>query len=1753
MEEKKSKKSLIIFSIIIAIILIIIGTGYTIAITTDIGSLADSAAANSGDFWNVTAGHAFASETNVYSKRQWMCFTEKKNSGIGNNGIRVRSITDINGNGTYTTQIYGQGTISGNNTYNAKKLAYLCYAATVAGGTGLVGGGSVNNGARNALYYFFNSTDLSSLIGPFSNKRESSYLTQSGKVGATVLSYADRYARTETTGSSATITSHSDTDAEVKVTESNGTSYSYIGPFSMTTAGTISGVTITDGSNNPTVAGFSNSVGGTVQNVSGIPTNGNKFYIVTTAVLTNLEVKVRITTSGSSGGGEIVNPNTGAVSTGYIKARIIFIGADSSQGTSVFRGDPVPTQPSTDEVEFTAKNNLGKLIVRKIGNYTGIENYENVKDFGFKIYYLSGGQKKYLRINDQSSIRGQTTISIGASTSYDASSSNATVIHTSDNGSVTIDNISIEYQYYIEEVDEDLTNYAAELIEATVQIGNGAETNLPIDGNIAGPIEVELKGPNNTATKVKLVDYRKRANLTIEKVDADDYNTKLGNVEFKIRNTDTGRYVIANKVSDGVYEITDPMTAYTENEAEATVFVTNSTDGTIVITGLDVGNYETIELNNPNYGYTLIPDNVQFEHKEEGTLVTVTNEKQTGNLKIEKIDMDNESHPLPGVSFKLRNSEGYIIAIDNDGNVQKRVEGTINLGGLETTSNEAEATEFITDQDGVVRIYDLLIGEYQVVEVSIGDNFGYELDEAQENGLDINAIISWESNMGSGTGTTSSIEIFRQSSVDTRPGAGTNDEIFDILTIKNKRVYVKLSGYVWEDIVSGKQAYKNDLWKDDTNDDADKRLANVQVTLKKADGSVLDTRTTGTITNSNNEQEEGAYIFGDYLRDPSAKKIKIDDLDGAYIEFVYNGMCYKSVEVHADLNNGSKATDDALRPQFNENYAIIVNNESQNGNGQSVYRLNYDFANNVSTLNYGGQYLYGYDGQRYPIAGIDEQYLITANTKDATPSAFLGQTAISYDSIRKQSIDEIPYINLGVYEREMPDLAVKEDIEQATISLNGYTHTYRYDQRFNDSQETDGFNMTVKFGTDYGNASYTREIFSSDVSYNVNNPGSLQMFIRYKVAIRNEATTVYTTTNQIVNYFDENYDISSIQTESGEELNYTVDSSYNQNGYKRVYIDVNSQNRPQSDTIVYIEYQLQNDAINTVLNQDVTLKSVTEITSYSSYEEDFSTRYAGIDKDSNPGSAEPTSRETYEDDTDSAPSFIVTVREGRKITGTVWEDAAREELLGLTGYDKERKGDGYLGDAEGRIEGVKVDLLSVGDDVDLSNVNVLDNNLSIAQLYKMDTSVVDATYTTGTDGYYEFVGVIPGKYLIRYTYGNNSVIYDTEGNKVSDIEIINYKATIYRGGDKDSATSMSNFWYREDSTDDGNRLSDARDQVGINKNGDRIDIVDYRTTPREINYGLMTNEETQLQEIEAATRGFEVELDYDEDLNHISEYGEYFRIEFQHVDLGIIRRPIQTLELSKNITYIRVTLANGQVVIEGNPQTDNLQHVRFLPDGNVAIELDSELIQGATLTIRYGITVDNTKAEIDYNDQDYYIYGIVPSDRENKFKLATVKRLFDYLSNDLQFDPDNPLNGDWTLVDITEDLVTQGYLSPEAYEVIKGYNQVLQTEAFENMKPGETKTVEMEVSRLLSNDADDFTLDNYIEVNILWDKPMDESTPGNLVPGNSTTYENDDDHVDATITGPTGENQNYVPYVILGISTFVILGAGIVFIKKKVL
>ena len=152
------------------------------------------------------------------------------------------------------------------------------------------------------------------------------------------------------------------------------------------------------------------------------------------------------------------------------------------------------------------------------------------------------------------------------------------------------------------------------------------------------------------------------------------------------------------------------------------------------------------------------------------------------------------------------------------------------------------------------------------------------------------------------------------------------------------------------------------------------------------------------------------------------------------------------------------------------------------------------------------------------------------------------------------------------------------------------------------------------------------------------------------------------------------------------------------------------------------------------------------------------------------------------------------------------------------------------------------------------------------------------------------------------------------------------------------------------------------------------------------------------------------------------------------------------------------------------------------------------------------------------------------------------------------FNEDSTINKDnWLDVEIKQELVDKGYLSKEAYAVLKKYNRIFKTDKFQGMKPGEEMRVQIEASKVLANTADDYNLQNDMEINTWKDTPPDDSIPGNYIPGNSLTNEPDNGDKTVTITQPTGENKNYLPYIILTISGLGLLVAGIVFIKKKLL
>ena len=2042
-----------IYIIVSAIVFILMGIfAYNVFAVTYINASTLNKAAKNGTsaFWDLKAGDVVTNDDEFHKSHEstnWICLSHNTATAL-NGRLQVKSILDINTEEhlvqyrTLSTVDNAKGTkISSTyktNNSQVRQLAYLLYAATVNPSWGMIDDKSANTSpSKNALYYYFNATKLENIIGNFSTKRTSESRDWAYQNSGKVLSFAKEYANTEKAESSAEITGSGE-GAEVNVSKStNGNTYSYIGPFKIETVGTITSVTITDGNNSPTVAGYANKVGGGVGNIKNLPKNGNPFYIVTTDVLTNTDVSVTINTIGSKGGGTIKVPPTGkTVKTGYIKARIIFVGYAKGQATAYFRGEIIPSETEPDSITFTAKNNLGKMTIQKVGAYAGNENYENVRDFGFKLYYLEGTTKKYLRINDSDTISGKASVAIGGDTKYDADANTATTIFTSSNGTVSIDNISVEHQYYIEESNTDDTNYSADIINATTQIGTGEVTELETDGNIAGPITVMLKGANNTVTKIMLKDYRKIGNLTIEKVDKDDYNTKLGNVQFKVKNKDTGYYVVAQETAEGQYDIPEQLEGYVESEEEATIFVTHPTTGTISITGLDVGNYEIIEINNPNYGYTVLPENISVTLVTSGTIATVENEKQTGNLTIQKKDADSDDIKLEGVSFRIRKnlsaedeeaiadfvdgkgdvngngyleeedlsmtlryvtgkleltaeqleqadvngdgevdvvdmrllmrkiqSVGYVVGMQSDesGNLTpiETVTGTVHFDNMTTTNNPEEATTFITDAEGFIRIYNILIGEYVVEEISVGDHYGYYVDpnyvnweirnsdgetttvnnetsaiievvrqkstdttpEAANQGTDVadkatainekqtgnlkiqkkdadnddmklqgvsfrlrrvtsneclgagyvigmqgdspsNATpietatgtvyfanmtvtdnpeeattfvtdeqglieiyniligeyvveeisvgdnfgydidpdyISWEITNSNGetstvnNSTSATIEVVRQKSTDTTPeAADQGTENADQIVNKNTRKYIKIRGYAWEDRENpnDKESTKDYIWNDGTGD---KRLANVPVRLITANSEIITTVT----------DENGEYVFGNYDEDPNAEPVEIDELVGAYIEFEYNGMSYQSVVVNTAFDdpitetdrNGNtitkytgstnKATDEALRDEFNNNYATIQGGEEAdkqetkytdalNTNGEQTHtiRYNYDVTKHESKVNYGDNAKKGYEGQNYPISYVDEQYTLQAVTDRDETNTYALCTGLTAEEIRQKAVVEIGGLNLGVEERQMPDLFVMQDMEKVEISLDDYTHTYQYAQRFEDPENYAGgdpFNATVKFANKYRENSYSRDVYSSDVLYNKlegnGNDKGLKIFVTYKLELLNESSSVYTNIRTLANYYDERYENIVVRNEEGQTLSYQEDS-YHQNGLKRINIQADYAIPDGQSRTMTITYQLNNDAVNSLLNHTLTLDSITEVASYSSYsDENYQIPYAGIDVDSAADTVVPEINEnseigrvditnTIEDDTDKAPSLIINLKEGRKIEGNVWEDSAIQDLLELSGNDKERKGDGkYAVGSENVVNDVHVELLAEN----------AEGNYELAKLYQLDgfeEKSVDASTDTKGQGYYEFSGVIPSKYVIRYTYGDDSIIVDPSGNTVKNVDPDSYKSTIYRGG---NAIAEGDYWWYKEETGEGiDRFSDAKDSFAIQEDGIRIDdIIGARTSQdNDINYGTAT-ESALLEEITAETAQFEIEIDYDFDQENVSTYSDdvnnRLQFIFDNFDFGIIERPKQELEIAKEVANIQITLANGTTLINGDPRSQNLSGVRYLDNGEIYIEIDNEIIQGATMTLTYEISVDNTRCEVDYSDENYYIYGTIPANKEDVYKVASIVDMYDYLPDDMVFQDE--LSNNWEKIEIA-DSDKGTILSEEVYEAVKGSQNVihLTTPIFEDMEPGTVRSTadvnsNIIVSRQLSTQSDDLTYENDIEIIKLKGRLPDNSIPGNYDPTTNTPNEPDDSYASVTITAPTGENRQYILYGALGISLLIIVGVGIVFIKKKVL
>lgn len=1307
---------------------------------------------------------------------------------------------------------------------------------------------------------------------------------------------------------------------------------------------------------------------------------------------------------------------------------------------------------------------------------------------------------------------------------------------------------------------------------------------------------------------------------------------------------------------------------------------TTDENGEINLENIITGEYKVKEVSNSNYGYTVMVEDSVKVKSTKTVVYEAKNKKQTRNLKIIKQDADSEKN-LEGVSFKIKKKdENKYIQVKTGDGWKKDITGIVHVDDMQTVDTENEATIFTTNSDGIIEVRNILKGTYYVEEVSVGDiYFGYEVDDD---------YITWsytstanKDNTGSGKGHIATVEVVARASYNTKePPKEENRN--EIVVFKNKRKYIKLSGYAWEDKRVGGKDNKAGNEKCDveenteSNKEEDKRLANVLVKLYSWEGKLLGQ----TITD-----EKGNYVFGtksmadingdgiisivdvteitrvissgetnkytnglmDINNDGKIDKadieklqniislneelidVKIEDIynsktkKAGYIEFTYNGLNYETVSVNVKEENTNKVAEISSNSQnlvdksidgtyldnrtsFNESWAVIENNKKIDSDG-NVDTLDYNHNNYASSLSYPGG-VTGYNEQKYPIIVKDNTnnniFNITArtetNTSEDASCKFFGQnkTMEMILSDKEQYIDTIENINLGVKERAQPDLALIKNIYSAKVIVNGYEHTYNYEDRFNkntgenknidefnpeNNEEKTETNVRVKFNQKYGEKSFTRAIYPSDVKETQDKNFSVKVV--YKITLKNESGVLYSKINSLVDYFDARYTIEekgSIGTgyENGEikdEINYKLDKSYQDAKYRKLIIDCNTKINPnESNRNIYVEYTLTRDSVKDILfdeNWDEKtniegLENIVEINSYSTYsDKDFTKSYAGIDSDSNPGSTIPGNKDTYEDDTDYAPGLILEVANSREITGTVFEDNAVDPTEG--GTNRERLGNGKFDDGEKTISGVQVGLYK---EADFEEIKDEDGKIIDMQLESKAKPVGTTTYggdnkdSTGKDGAFTIKDFAPGEYRIVYFWGDGK--YTIE----------DYKSTIWTSDNKNEKDGNPNTWYRVN-TD--KRYSDALDNYDTRLKIDRGD--------------------TSINKMDSKTPtmvfGVELADDIDNKKTETSGIGKVtFSIE--NIDFGVIERPRQSIDVTKRAKSMKMTLANGQVIadakiVEKDGKLQLEQQVKGViytepsdknnpKNGQIKAEIDNELIQGSKVEIEYEIKVQNN-SEIDYDSEKYYCYG------EKDVEIVKIKAsgVYDYLDNTMIA---NDENTEWeTIKDYNEKVskptVIEEYLhkyqssSTDASgntEIRIGYEKFEEqySEAIGNWRieniitarkkrladktilhnanlegeiaPGEFNMASLTASKILTN-TDEIELNNDVEIT---EVTRTAKTGRKVTPKYTSLYDRGET---VTITTPTGENKNYILITIVAISFFVILGTGIVFIKKKIL
>ena len=535
----------------------------------------------------------------------------------------------------------------------------------------------------------------------------------------------------------------------------------------------------------------------------------------------------------------------------------------------------------------------------------------------------------------------------------------------------------------------------------------------------------------------------------------------------------------------------------------------------------------------------------------------------------------------------------------------------------------------------------------------------------------------------------------------------------------------------------------------------------------------------------------------------------------------------------------------------------------------------------------------------------------------------------------------------------------------------------------------------------------------------------LQVYVTYKIMVRNQAMSIQAKVDELVDYYDQDLEYvdnrSYIEIKRGENQGkYAVKASstsrYEQvssetrttiAGYDNLYVTgLDDKYLTAGQTAyVYLTFRVKKDTIDgedwIKLDEElvsgaaigVGKENIVEVNGYSTRYApgttvpnvgDVSLKPAGIvDRDSNSGNLNPSDvpkdgtikYENFEDDTDKAPNIrIILYRNDdatRVISGSVWEDERNKTIEVTT------TGDGIRNDKETLINGVTVQLVELMENGTEFVWREFGNGAG-SGLQKSETPIINYRdlipnyeFADSHDGQYAFKSFVPGKYVVRFIYGDTIKTVAPSSLGGANEKSYNgqdYKSTTYQEGieqgreyvwrkastwnmgqetlgeevrkvlgyDKNTCSQNETFTYLYDITesDKKNNVSDAKDIESRRNeviNYSNVGVTNYIAevlASHKADYTTMNDRNTLLKDLmantnmKAETGVMVIELEYDQVGSDGNKKDNSYKI--TNVDLGLEERAKAQLSINKEVANVKLTLSDGRILFDAQNTAQNV-------------------------------------------------------------------------------------------------------------------------------------------------------------------------------------------------------------------------------------